>query len=169
MFDVKKFSRMKFTPRTEDVSVPDMQAFFPDGDKAVWTVRGLTGQELGQANEASDRQRNIAAVVSGIASGASKDVAESINTLLGISKNTPADVAKRIEHLCMGSVAPVCTQDLAVKICEVYPVEFYQITNTILKLTGQGQMPGKLPPSGATRTSGPASPSDMPGGDSSTS
>jgi len=163
-FDVKKFTKTKWTPRTEDVPVPDMQAFFQEGEPAVWRVRGLTGQELGQSNEAAEKQRNIAAAVSGIASGVEKEIAESIKELLGVSKNIPADIAKRIEILCMGSVSPACTVDLAVKVCEVFPIEFFQLTNSILKLTGQGQMPGKSLPSGATQTFEQVSPSDTPEG-----
>jgi len=39
-FDIKKFTKTKWTPRTEDVPVPDMQAFFQEGEPAVWRVRG---------------------------------------------------------------------------------------------------------------------------------
>ena len=149
--------------------VPDLQAFFPEGAKAVWTVRGLTGQEVGWAAEAADRNKTIGAILEGLTAEAAKDKAEALKDLLGIGGNTSADIAKRLEHLTVGSVDPKCTLDLAVRICEVFPIEFYQITNTIMLLTGQGQMPGKQPPSGETPKSAPASPSDMPGGAFSTS
>jgi hypothetical protein len=168
-FDAKRFVKTKFIPRTEDVSVPDMKDFFPDGEPAVWKVRGLTGQELGWAAEASERNKGIAAILSGLTSGSDKEIAQAVKELVGVGGNTPADIAKRIEHLRLGSVDPMCTQDLAVRLCEVYPVEFYQLTNAILRLTGQGQMPGKSMPSGEIMKSGPASPSAMPEGVSSTS
>ena len=168
-FDAKKFLKTKFTPRTEEVPVPDLQAFFPEGAKAVWTVRGLTGQEIGRAAEAADRNKTIGAILEGLTAEAAKDKAEALKELLGIGGKTPQDIAKRLEHLTVGSVDPPCTLDLAVRICEVFPIEFYQITNKIMQLTGQGQMPGKQQPSGATGKSGPASPLDTPGGDSSTS
>jgi hypothetical protein len=167
-FDAKKFLKTKWTPRTEEVPVPDLAAFFPEGAKAVWKVRGLTGQELGRSNEAAERNRNVAAILEGLASGAAKEQTEAVKELLGVGGSTSQDIAKRLEHLVIGSVDPPCTPDLAIRLCETFPVEFFQITNRIVQLTGQGQMPGKQPPSGETPKSAPASPSDMPGGDSST-
>jgi hypothetical protein len=167
-FDSKKFLKTKFVPRTEDVPVPDLQAFFPEGSKAIWKVRGLTGQELGRAAEASERNRNIVAIIEGLTAEAAADKAEALKDLLGVGGSTPQDIAKRLEHLTIGSVDPPCTLDLAVRLCEVFPVEFYQLTNKILTLTGQGQSPGKQPPSGVTGKSGPALPSAAPEGDSST-
>ena len=167
-FDSKKFMKMKFIPRTESVSVPDLQVFFPEGAEAVWTVRGLTGQELGRASEAAERNRNISAILEGLTSEAAKDKAEAIKEILGIGGATPQDIAKRLEHLTAGSVDPKCTLDLAVRLCETYPIEFYQLTNKIMELTGRGQMPGKQQPSGETGKSAPASPSVTPGGDTST-
>ena len=155
-FDVKKFTKQKFQARIAEIPVPDLQAFFPEGEKAVWKVRGLTGQELGRSNEAAERNKNIAAILSGLTSGSDREVAQAVKDLVGVGGNTPADISKRLEHLILGSVDPVCTHDLAVKLCEVYPVEFYQITNAIVRLTGQGQLPGKPQPSGATQASGPA-------------
>ncbi|MCK9362141.1 MAG: hypothetical protein M0P74_00840 [Syntrophales bacterium] len=168
-FDAKKFLKTKFTLRTDEVAVPALAAFFPEEAKPLWKVRGLTGQELGVANEAPERMRNMAAIMEGLASGAAKEQADAVKELLGIGGTTPQDVAKRLEHLVVGSVDPKCTQELAVRLCEVFPVEFFQLTNKIAALTGQGQMPGKQPPSGETPKSAPASPSATPGGDSSTS
>jgi hypothetical protein len=155
-FDAKKFNKTKFTHRTEDVPVPDLKEFFPEGEPAVWKVRGLTGQELGRANEAADRNKSIAAILAGLTSGAEKEITEAVKDLVGVGGQTPADISKRLEHLCLGSVEPVCTHELAVRLCETFPVEFFQITNAIVRLTGQGQMPGKVQPSGKTTASGPA-------------
>jgi hypothetical protein len=168
-FDSKKFLKTKFTPRTESVPVPDLQAFFPEKAKAVWTVRGLTGQELGRAAEAAERNKNVASLLEALVSAEAKEKAEAVKELLGVGGGVPQDIAKRLEHLVLGSVDPPCTLDLAVRLCESFPVEFYQLTNAIIQLTGRGQMPGKQQPSGGTAKSEPASPSDTPGGDSSTS
>ena len=67
-FDSKKFIKTKFTPRIEEIDVPDLKDFFPAGEKPVWKVRGLTGQELGRANEALDRSKDMASVVNGLTS-----------------------------------------------------------------------------------------------------
>lgn len=168
-FDTKKFLKEKYVHRVEEVAVPDMAAFFSEGEKAVWKVRGLTGQELGRANEAVEKNRNVAAILEGIMSATGKEKTEAVKSMIGVAAGqTPADVVKRIEHLVIGSVDPACTQEMAVKVCEVWPVVFFDLTNTILKLSGAGQMPGKQKPSGETILSGPASPSDTPEEGSST-
>lgn len=169
-FDAKRFMKTKWQPRTEDVPVPGLKGFFPEGENPVWKVRGLTGQEIGQANEAPDNFKTMAAAVEALAGAqAMKEKVSAIRDLLGLGGKTPADVAKRLEHLVLGSVDPPCTLDLAVKLCEAFPIEFFELTNKILRLTGLGQMPGKQPPSGEIPKSEPASPSDTPGGASSTS
>lgn len=168
-FDTKKFLKEKYVHRVEEVAVPDMAIFFPGGEKSVWKVRGLTGQELGRANEAVEKNRNVAAILEGIMSAAGKEKTEAVKSMIGLSAGqTPSDIVKRIEHLVMGSVEPACTQEMAVKVCEVWPVMFFELTNTILKLSGQGQMPGKQKASGEMNQSGPASPSDTPEEGSST-
>jgi len=166
-FDSKKFLKTKFSPRVEGFPVPDLAAFFPDGEEAVWKVRGLNGHEVGRAAEAAERNENMAAILEGL-TAEQKDKTEAIKGLLGIGGNTTKDIAKRLEYLVIGSVDPVCTQDLAVRLCETFPIEFYQLTNKITELTGRGYLPGKQPPSGETAKSMPPSPSVTPGGDSST-
>lgn len=167
-FDAKKFLRTKWSPRIESVPVPDLQAFFPDGEEAAWRVRGLSGQELGRAAEAAERNRNMAAIIDGLAGGEAREKAQAVRDLLGLGTDTPQDIAKRLEHLVLGSVDPPCPLELAVTLCEAFPVEFYLLTNRIMELTGRGRLPGKQPPSGETARSGPASPLPTPGGGSST-
>lgn len=167
-FDSKKFLKAKFAPRTFGWPVPEMAEFFAPGEDPVWKVRGLTGQELGHAAEAADRNKTIVSLLEGLTADSSKDKTDAIKGLLGFGTDTPADVAKRLEHLTMGSLDPKCPLDLAVRVCEAYPIIFYNLTNKIYELTGQGQMPGKQPPSGGMAESETASPSVTPGGDSST-
>lgn len=167
-FDAKKFMKTKWQQRTEAVPVPDLQAFFPEGEEAVWTVRGLTGQELGKSNEAAERNKNVAAILEGLMGGEAKEKAQAVKDLLGVGGSTPVDIAKRIEHLMSGSVSPPCTHELSVRLCEAFPVEFFLLTNKIVALTGMGMLPGKPAPSGGTEKSAPASPSATPGGASST-
>lgn len=167
-FDTKKFGKEKFTPREQDVPVPDLKDYFGDGEPAVWRVRGLTGIEIGQSAEASSRNQTMISILEGLTSTSSKDKVDAVKNLIGLGSDAPQDVAKRIEHLVLASINPVCTQDIAVKLCEAFPIEFYQITNTIMELTGKGKMPGKQMPSGTMKESEPVSPSVIPEGDSST-
>lgn len=152
-FDAKRFQKTKFNYRTEDVSVPDLREWFGPDDPLVWKVRGLEGAELGQVNESVSRNRNIGAILEGIVSPNDGDKAQAIKDLLGMAGNTPEDTVRRIEMLVIGSVDPICSMDLAIKLCKVFPVEFMLLTNKITQLTGQGQIPGKKKDSGEIQPS----------------
>jgi hypothetical protein len=156
MFDTKSFLKAKMVPRTEDVAVPDMAAFFPEGEKPFWTVRGLTGQELGRANEAAAKNKVIGATLDAISNLSAKEQVQEIKKSLGIGGGVTDDVAKRIEYLTLGSVKPAITQDVAVKLCETFPAEFYELTNAIVRLTGKGHEAKKSKPSGETTESASA-------------
>lgn len=168
-FDPKKFLKEKFIFRTEAVPVPDLREWFGEGDEPLWVVRGLTGQELGKVKEAPSRYKKMSGILEGLMSAVSKEVVDSVKSAIGQGAGeTPDDVAIRIDQLITASVDPKCTLDLAVRLCEVFPIEFYMLTNKITILTGQGQMPGKPKPSGETTGSGPACSSPTPEGGSST-
>lgn len=152
MFDSKKFLQTQFIPREETVPVPDMKDFFPEGEKPEWKVRGLTGVELARANEAVARNKDIAAILEGLISQNNQAKIDSVKQLIGIDGKVPNDIAKRVEIFIMGSIEKVDTE-IAVKVCTTFPVEFFQITNKITVLTGQGHVPGKVTPSLPTQTS----------------
>lgn len=166
-FDVKAFKKEKFEHRTEDVPVPDMKQFFGENEPAVWRVRGLEGKEFGRCNEAADRTKDLSAIIDGLVSSGAKEKADAIRSIIGIDNETPKDVAKRLHMLVLGSVEPLVDLDIAKKLCKTFPIEFYQLTNAITRLTGMGQVPGKSKPSGKTTECAPPSPSVTPGGDSS--
>ncbi|TFH84818.1 hypothetical protein EQG41_20455 [Billgrantia azerbaijanica] len=155
-FDIQKFTSTSFDARTQDVPVPDLAAFFknvPEGEKPTWRVRGLTGVELAKTNEAQSRNRSRTAIAEGLLSGVNDQVSEAVRELLGSGSSVPDDLAKRIEMLVLGSVAPECNHQLAVKLAEAYPVEFYQLTSEITRLTGLGAEPGKPKRSSGSKTS----------------
>jgi len=147
-FDVKKFLQTKFEARTEEIPVPDMKDFFLDDAKPVWLVKGVTGQEYARANEAVEKNNAIAAYLEGLISPNDKDKIQSMRGLVGLGEKVPNEIAKRIELLKMGSVDPIVSHELALKICTNFPIEFYDITNKISMLTGRGHVPGKLNASG---------------------
>jgi len=144
MFDKQKFIAGKFHPREGVVDVPDMAAFFPDDcEKPTWTVRGLTADELSHCTEAADKMGNISDVVDAIAGGSGKDKAEAIKSVLGIDSEMAHDTVKRLELLVRGSVGIDVDLQLSVKLSETFPIEFFAITNEIMRLTGLGQELGK--------------------------
>jgi len=154
-FDAKKFRAAALSPRTADVPVPDLKPWFDDGDPAVWRVKGLTGQQLARANEAAARNNKIAALFEDIVGGSQKEQVAAVKQALGLGDDTPQDIAKRIYMLVHGSVDPECDEELAVKLFRTFPIEAYEITNTIIKITGQGHIPGKASGSGKAPVSEP--------------
>lgn len=133
-----------FRPREGAVSVPDMKAFFPaDCEEPKWKVRGLTADELSQCNEASEKMKGLSTMVDAIAGEDVGDKVSAIKKALGIEVEMTPDMVKRLELICRGSVDVDVDLQLAVKISEVFPIEFFAITNEILSLTGMGQELGK--------------------------
>lgn len=135
-FQADRFERAQFVPRRASVPVGALAAFFDEGKPAVWEVRGLSSSELHRALEAGKRQGSIEQIVRAIAGGG--DQAEAVRSALGLSKDTPGEIAKRLEMLVMGSTAPKIELPTAVKLAEAFPIEFLSITNRITELTGQG-------------------------------
>lgn len=152
-FNPKKFMKTNFTPRTKDVPVPDMKDFFDPESKPIFRVRGLSGPELARVHEAVDKHKDVAGLIDGLLSGISEEKINSIRKALGITDDTPSEIAKRLEMITIASVDPEIPLDVAVKIAEVYPISFYHITNTITELTNLGHEPGKPKPSGETTES----------------
>mgnify|MGYP003511968556 FL=1 len=135
-FNADRFEAAAFTPRTASLPVEALAAFFDEGEPAVWVVRGLSTTELHNAMEAGKRQGSIESIVRAIAS--SGDQAEAVRSALGLSGKTPGEIAKRLEMLVCGSIAPTITLPVAVKLAEAFPIEFLTLTNTITELTGKG-------------------------------
>ena len=135
-FDLDRFERAKFAPRQQNVPVEALADFFAEGEAPVWVVRGLSANELHRAMEAATRQKSVEAVVRAIAAGG--DQVQAVRQALGLTADTPGEIAKRLEMLVMGSVAPKLELPTAVKLAEAFPVEFLSLTNTITELTGKG-------------------------------
>lgn len=154
-FDIARFLKTRWTPRTAEIDVPDMQEFFPEGEKPAWKVRGLEGIELGRANDAAARNKDVAAIVGKLIGGSDKDKAKAVQDLLGMGDHIPDDIAKRIEHFIIGSIDPPGSLELAKVICKAFPIEFFTITNKILELSGKGHVPGESKPSGEIPKSEP--------------
>lgn len=140
-FDVTKFGATKFKDRTADVPVPELQKFFGEGEKAIWTVKGLTAEEIAIANDAKKVNDNIESVITGLSSRLPAEKAEAVKDLIGVvTDKVPADVVWRISMLVSGSVNPKCDQQMAVKLGSSKGMVFYRLTNKILELTGRGKL-----------------------------
>ena len=153
MMDTAKFLAAKYQAREADVPVPALAEFFGD-EPAVWRVRALDASELCKAREARNSSANLQHLVDALAGDGSEKGAQ-IRKMMGLSDDVPGDVSQRIEMLSIGSVNPAIKdqRDVAVKLAEVHPVVFYQLTNKIHELTGMGLELGKPKRSGATPAS----------------
>jgi len=140
-FNADKFERTKLEPRRARVPVPALAPFFDEGEAPEWEVRGLSATELHRALDAGKRQGAIESVVRALAT--SGDQAQAVRKALGLSADTPGEIAKRLEMLVMGSVAPIIELPAAVKLAESFPIEFLSLTNEITELTGKGFDLGK--------------------------
>lgn len=150
-FNTNKFDNSSFQDRTKNVPVKAMKDFFDDDEKPEFTIRGLTGAEIGKSNEAQENNKNMNGILSAVVAASGKEKAEGIQALLGINEDdVPGDVVRRQELFFLGLVEPKLDRSQVVKISEVYPVDFFNITNEILKLSGQGKTLGKPKASGKT-------------------
>jgi len=153
--DVQKFLNASLSHREATIEVPELADFFDEGKKPEWVVRSLTAAELGRAKASADRSDNLQALVE--AAAGKGDKAEAIRKVLGVSdKDVPPDVSYRIDMLVSGSVSPVIGEeqrDVVVRLAENFPTVFYNLTNKILSLTGQGAEVGKRKPSGKAQKS----------------
>lgn len=150
-FDDKLFMKSVFSARTTDVSVAELKEHF-DGDP-IWQVRGLTGEEVARANDAVEQNKTMALVAEAI-SGSDSERVESFKELFGVSEDSvPDELVRRKTMLVMGSVSPVSSEELAVKLADTFPTVFFKLTTEIIKLTGLGKTPGKSKPSGKKQTS----------------
>jgi hypothetical protein len=153
-FDLQRFSSADLAPRQATVPVPDLAHWFDDPEP-VWIVRGLSGEEIARANEASARHKIMLSAVEALASAgtARAEQVEAIQRLIGYGPDVPEDLARRFDHLVAGSVEPTIDRAFAVKLFSVYPIVAYQLSNKILELTGMGPDLGKAPHSTPTPAS----------------
>lgn len=135
-FDIAAFERARFAPRQQRVAVPALAAFFGADEKPEWEVRGLSAIELNRCLEAGKRQGSVEAIVKALATSGNQ--VQAVRQALGLTADTPGEIAKRLEMLTIASVAPVVDLSAAVKLAEAFPIEFFTLTNTITELTGQG-------------------------------
>ena len=147
-FDTNKFRQTEFIPREEKVKVLGLKEFFDDDEEPTFTIRGLTGYEVGFCNEARDRNKNVNKLLTGLVSSSTTEVIETVKKAIGVGLSVTDDVARRIEMLKLASVDPVLDHELVKKLCEDHAVIFWDLTNKVLELTGLGAIPGKANASG---------------------
>lgn len=152
--NLQRFLSAALAPREVSTDTPELLGtLFEEGEKPVWTVRGLSAAELGRAKQASEEGlETVKALVQAMAGEGDK--AAQIRKAFGLGDDdVPQNISYRIEVLAAGSVSPKLgaeNRDVAVKLAETFPTTFYDLTNKVLNLTGQGAVLGKPKRSGKT-------------------
>lgn len=142
-FDAARFEQARLEPRRSTVEVPGLAEYFAPGAKPVWTVRGLSSSELHHATEAGQRRSTVTNIIRAISER--EEQVKVMREAIGMpGEAVPGEIVKRQEMLKLGSVDPVIDLAVAVKLSEMFPVEFWQLTQEIATITGLGGIdPGK--------------------------
>ncbi len=155
-FDLKKFASAKFQDRIVEVSVPQLKAFFAEGEKPVFKIRGLSGEEVFQVREAMKRAEVQEELVRGFLSDNAQEKARAILEELGLQGNSvPEDFVRHIEVILRGTVEPPLMghRSEIVKLARESSTTFQTLGDQILIATGKGRVLGESNASGETRAS----------------
>jgi hypothetical protein len=161
-FDLKSFFEVKFEPRTMDYPVPQLKAWFAKDEKPTWKICGIDGAAIGRADEAAGNENLTAQLFDSLLAANTPEIVAKVKEMVGRSVDKPKAIAKRIYHLQYGTPEQFesesgekvgCSLDLAVRVCDNFPILFIELTNAILNLSGQGMQPVKLKASGKIQKS----------------
>lgn len=154
-FDIEGFKRATLVPRTTQVRVPGLKDdwFGPDDDP-VFTVRGLSADELAFAQDAFKRNQRALGIATGLASNDIGELSEKVREALSEQPEKHPTVALRQAMIRLGTVDPVLDETAASKIARGWPIELNLISEAINGLTGRGAEAKKKP---QTATPTPAS------------
>jgi len=160
-FNSEAFAAAALRPRTQEVAVPELAAWFPAGEQPVWRVKAVSASDFARANQAAESRKRGEAFLEAMASGVHAEMVRELQALVGRDRTTvEPDIARRIELVIAGSLEPACDEAMAVRLAEHFPVVLYSLSNAILTITGQGSDVEKKPArSGGTRRSAAPSPS----------
>lgn len=139
-FNQSKFMNQQFEPRTAQVAVPTLSDWFDGNEEPVWTVRGLTAEEVARCNEGANTQKTLSTLIEAI--GNSKADITVIKEQLGITNNeVPQDTIQRIERILVGTVMEgeeKLDRTTVVKIATTRVGVFMQLSNKVMELTALG-------------------------------
>lgn len=155
-FDLNAFRQAKFEPRQDDVLLPELADFFPDGAKPLFTIRMLSSNDLHRAENAIPVGNAAQELLKRLAGGADQDKAEVAAEVLGIigGDDIEATLKKQLEMVRIGVVQPELQLQDVVTIAKHFPVAFKKLWLEITRLTGMGAAATvKRRPSGKGKTS----------------
>ena len=144
--DIRKLKTARFKDRIEEIEVKQLKDFFPDGEKPIWKIRAISGEEMYFVRNAVERSRNTEELISQLLSGSGKQKAIAAIRTLGLDeKDQPEDYVRRLHILRYGSIDPDLKSDvegleICKKVADNYATVFDLLTNRIMALTGLGKL-----------------------------
>jgi len=145
MFDIGKFQNTDLQLRTREVpmtALPDK--FFPEGAEKKFKVRQLTGNEIAACNEAVNATIQARALVEKIMAGSAKEKAAAICESMGLSAELKPESVREMNWVHQGIVEPEgFGYDQVVRLHSFYYVDFKQLFNAVISLTGMGADAGE--------------------------
>lgn len=158
-FDADAFSASSLAPRTRAVPVKELAAWF-DGDDPVFTVRGLSADELARAKDAHAinlRKLGLMQALERDDPNPAQIAEEAKAAIQGSAEDKHAQVAMRQEMVRWGVVDPVLSEESVAKLARHFALVLYRLSDAINDLTGRGSEAAKKPKrSSRTATSEPA-------------
>lgn len=140
-FDLSKFAAADFIPRTRDVEAHTLAPFFGEGERPIFRVRSITGDELARVQEEVEKNKAARKALTQMAASASQEVADAVRVLLAGVKNresTPDAWIHTLNLVYTALVEPKLEYSQLVRLATFFPVEMALLRNTALELLGMG-------------------------------
>jgi hypothetical protein len=121
-------------------------------ERPMFIVQNLTAIEMAMTKDQVDTASMREKILEGVLANVPESNLKAIKNLAGVisldsdgePEDLPPDYIRRIFYLIYGSVVPEFKdQQEVIKFSRAFPVEFFQLTNEILMLTGMGMDLGK--------------------------
>lgn len=146
MLNTDKFKSAEYEQRVQEVLVPGLASFFPEGEKAVVKVRGQTSSEIARTEEIDQQHQDIVTMLQAITT--TKGQINAIKQHLGMDESVPTSIKKRMRKIVECCVEPVVDMPFVILLAERHPLEFGLISNAIAEATNKGMSLKKSLPSG---------------------
>lgn len=137
-FNVNAFRQTAYKARQGEVTLPALAGYFGKDEQPVFIVKMLNSEELARAEEAiqkNDLLKQLAKIMTENSTEKANAIAEAMGV---VNLDVPPILKKQIEHVRLGIVSPELDLSDVVKLSEIHPVEFKQLHNKIMELSGQG-------------------------------
>ena len=143
-----EYSRVKWTPRTKVIDVPELAAIFGDEPPQI-TIRQLSVNEFAAAKSGTNRLENLRANAMAVLTVAGESAKSgAVGELIQMTADTEADVAFRLMLVVAGCVKPQIDITTAVKLGKYHAAILWGLSDEIIRLTDGGADVEKPVPSG---------------------